>query len=80
MSDDADRHDDPTSAKRLAQLDLALTSLRPRPAPRMGTRATIDRALAPLKARQAKPLPRERTALAAWFWKSTASCSASSSC
>ncbi|HEY1124925.1 MAG TPA: putative peptidoglycan glycosyltransferase FtsW [Sphingobium sp.] len=69
MSDESGKHDDPTSPSRLAQLDLALTSLRPRTSPRMGTRATIDRALAPLKARQAKPLPRERTALAAWFWE-----------
>ncbi len=71
MSDETARpgSDDPTSPDRLAQLDLALTSLRPRSSPRVGPRATIDRALAPLKARQPRPLPRERTALAAWFWE-----------
>ena len=50
---------------RMAQLDLALTSLRPR----SGPLAQLDRALAPLRPRNAKPLPRERTALAAWFWE-----------
>ncbi|HZV57596.1 MAG TPA: putative peptidoglycan glycosyltransferase FtsW [Sphingobium sp.] len=49
----------------LTQLDLALAPLRPR----AGPLAQLDRALAPLRPRAAKPLPRERTALAAWFWE-----------
>ncbi|MBO9574789.1 MAG: cell division protein FtsW [Sphingobium sp.] len=49
----------------MAQLDLALTSLRPRGGPLR----QLDRALAPLRASNAKPLPRERTALASWFWE-----------
>lgn len=29
----------------------------------------LDVALSPLRARPGKPLPRERTALAIWFWE-----------
>jgi len=57
--------DDATSAERLAQLDLALAPLRPRTSRR---RPSFERALAPLRAAP-RPLPRERTALAAWFWE-----------
>ena len=57
--------DDATSPERLAQLDLALTQLRPRTV----RRPALNRALAPLRERSARPLPRERTALAAWFWE-----------
>ncbi len=64
--------DDPmaaaNSAASLAQLDLALAPLRPRASSGKGPRARFDRAFAPLRATP-RPLPRERTALAAWFWE-----------
>jgi len=60
--------DDATNASRLAQLDLALTPLRPRTSGGNGPRARLDRAFAPLRVAP-RPLPRERTALATWFWE-----------
>jgi cell division protein FtsW len=38
-------------------------------APRAGRLGQLDMALAPLRPRPRKPLPRERTALAIWFWE-----------
>jgi cell division protein FtsW len=47
----------------------ATGSAMQRQASRSSSLAQLDRALEPLRPRASRPLPRQRTALAAWFWE-----------